>query len=37
LRRGEVLGLQWADVNTTTGTIDVRRIVNRGTPGGRPS
>jgi integrase len=36
LRRGEVLGLQWADVNMTTGTIDVRRIVNRGTPGGPP-
>ncbi|HEY5250571.1 MAG TPA: site-specific integrase [Acidimicrobiales bacterium] len=36
LRRGEVLGLQWRDVNMTTGSIDVRRIVNRGTPGGSP-
>ena len=36
LRRGEVLGLQWRDVNMVTGTIDVRRIINRGTPGGPP-
>jgi integrase len=30
MRRGEVLGLQWRDVDMVTGTIDVRRTVNRG-------
>ena len=36
LRRGEVLGLQWRDVDLVTGTMDVRRAVNRGNAGGLP-
>ena len=29
LRRGELLGLKWQDINFTTGTLQVRRILSR--------
>lgn len=29
LRRGEILGLKWQDINMTTGTLHVRRILSR--------
>ncbi len=29
LRRGEILGLKWQDINFTTGTLQVRRILSR--------